>query len=127
MFELTRGLATQGNPPVATALPILAPPLATAVAMTHFVVARGGPPVATGWEKISCCIQNIAKIVTRNCINFVDTPSFTSALSAFVICLFCLSYICSAALPTSRFAYTRCQIVVIAAKFLGSRSKFLKI
>ena len=29
-----------------------------------------------------------------------------SALSAFVICLFCLSYFCSAALPTSRLAYT---------------------
>ena len=45
-------LTTQGNPPVATALPIAAPPVATAVVMTHFVVARGGPPVATGGRKI---------------------------------------------------------------------------
>ena len=43
-------LTTQGNPPVATALPIAAPPVATAVVMTHFVVARGGPPVV---EKFS--------------------------------------------------------------------------
>ena len=55
----------------------------------------------TGGRKFSCCIQNIAKIVTRTCINFVDTPAFTTALSAFVICLFCLSYICFSALPTS--------------------------
>ena len=49
-------LTTQGNPPVATELPNAAPPVATAVVMTHFVVARGGPsagknfvpPVATG-------------------------------------------------------------------------------
>ena len=70
----------------------------------------GGQGWTTGghrWGKISCCIQNIAKIVTRTCISFVDPPAFTSALSAFVICLFC--YIYSAALPTSRLAYTRCQ------------------
>ena len=35
-------LTTQGNPPVANALPIAAPPVATAVVMTHFVVARSG-------------------------------------------------------------------------------------
>ena len=34
-------LTTQGNPPVATALPIAAPPKA----MTHIVMARCGPPV----------------------------------------------------------------------------------
>ena len=113
------------NPPVATALPIAAPPVATAVARTHFVVSRGGPPVATGghrWGKISCCIQSIAKIVTRTCINFVDSPAFTSALEAFVICLFCLSYICSAALRTPG-----AKIVLIVADFLECRSKFLKI
>ena len=80
-------LTTHGNPPVATALPIAAAPVATAVVMTHFVVARGGPPVG----KFSCCNQDIAKIVTRICFNFVDTPAFTSALSAFVNCLFCLA------------------------------------
>ena len=60
----------------------------------------GGQGWTTGghrWGKISCCIQNIEKIVTRTYITFVDTPAFTSALSTFVICLFCLSYICSAA------------------------------
>ena len=41
-------LTTHGNPPVATAFPIAAPPVATMVAVTHFVVATGGPPVATG-------------------------------------------------------------------------------
>ena len=40
-------LTTHGNPPVATAFPIAAPPVATMVAVTHFVVATGGPPVAT--------------------------------------------------------------------------------
>ena len=35
-------LTTQGNPPLATALSIAAPPVASAVAMTHFVVATGG-------------------------------------------------------------------------------------
>ena len=50
--KLQRTLTTQGNPPVATTLPIAAPPVATAVVMTHFVVARGGPLVATGGRKI---------------------------------------------------------------------------
>ena len=45
-------LTTQGNPPVATTLPIAAAQVATTVVMTHFVVARGGPPVATGGRKI---------------------------------------------------------------------------
>ena len=43
-------LTPQGNPPVATALPIAAPPVATAVAMTHFVVARGGPPAVENFS-----------------------------------------------------------------------------
>ena len=33
-------------------------------------------------ENISCCIQNIANIVTRTCNHVVDSPAFTSALSA---------------------------------------------
>ena len=78
-------LTTQGNPPLATALPIAAaPPVAIAVAMTHFVVARDGPPVATGGEKFHV-VYKTAKIVTRNSIILVDTPVFTSALSAFVM------------------------------------------
>ena len=44
---LVSTLTTQGNPPVATAHPIAASPIATAVAMTHFVAAKDGPPVAT--------------------------------------------------------------------------------
>ena len=54
-------LTTQGNPPVATALPIAVPPVATPVAMTHFVVARGGPPVATGGEKFHVVYKTLQK------------------------------------------------------------------
>ena len=45
----------------ATKLPIAAPPVATAVAMTHFVVARGGPPVATGGEKFHVVYKILQK------------------------------------------------------------------
>ena len=54
-------LTTQGNPPLATALSIAAPPVASAVAMTHFVVARGGPPVATGGEKFHVVYKILQK------------------------------------------------------------------
>ena len=54
-------LTTQGNPPVATALPIAAPPVATAVAMTFFVVASGGPPVATDGEKFHVVYKILQK------------------------------------------------------------------
>ena len=120
-FKAQPVLTTQGDPPVATALHIAAPP----VAMSHFVVARGGTPVGKNFMLFT----KHCKIAMRNCINFVDTPSFSSALSAFVIRLFCLSYICSAALPTSRLAYTRCQNSLqelIAAELLECRKKFLK-
>ena len=54
-------LITQGNSPVATTLPIADPPLATAVAMTHFVVARGGPRVVTGGEKFHVVYKLLQK------------------------------------------------------------------
>ena len=37
------------------------PSVATAVAMTHFVVARGGPPVATGGEKFHAVYKILQK------------------------------------------------------------------
>ena len=43
-------LTTQGNPPVATA-----------VAMTHFVVARDGLPVATGGGKFHVVYKILQK------------------------------------------------------------------
>ena len=54
-------LTTQVNPPVATALPIAPPPVATAVAMTHFVVTKDGPPVATSGEKIHVVYKILQK------------------------------------------------------------------
>ena len=61
--------------------------------------AAGTPEVylwPTGGN-ILCRIQNILKIVTRTCNDFVDSPAFASAISALIFCLFCLSYIYSAA------------------------------
>ena len=82
------------------------------------------PPVG----KISCWIQNIAKIVTRTCINFVDTPAFASALSAFVICLFCRSAIFVLQHYLHRDSRTHgAKIVLIAAELLECRSNSLKI
>ena len=55
-------LTTQGNPPVATALSIATSPVPTAVAMTHFVMARGGPPVVTGGIKFHVAYKILQKL-----------------------------------------------------------------
>ena len=83
------------------------------------------PGVDHRWGKISCCIQNIAKIVTRTCINFDDTPAFTSALSAFVCFVLAIIVLQQCLHRDSR---TRgAKIFIIAAELLECRSKFLKI
>ena len=70
------------------------------------------PPVVHGWltgRNILCCMQKIVKIVMRTCNLFVDSPAVTSELSALIFCLIGLSYICFAALPTSRLVHSRCK------------------
>ena len=41
---------TETKPLVAIAFPFSSPPDATTVAVTHFVVARAGPPVGCRWK-----------------------------------------------------------------------------
>ena len=70
---------------------------------------------------ISCCVQNIAKIVTRTCNQFVDSPAFTPVLSALIFCLFCLSNICSAGLPIAACGHA------VPNSLCCCRFKFFKI
>ena len=54
-------LTTHGNPLVATAPPIAVAPAAITVAMTHFVVAKGGQPVATSGVKFHVVYKILQK------------------------------------------------------------------
>ena len=114
VFVTTRFGNQSRSPPVVTNDRPKSHRWTTKVASASFAVATGSPPVAYGGN-ILCCIQNIAKIVTRTSNIFVVSPGFTSARLAFVFCLLCHSYIGSVALPTTQVAYTRCQIVFIVA------------
>ena len=105
---------TNRSPPVVNDYPPKSHRWTTEVASAAFAVATGSPPVAHRWEYFVMHTQ-YWKIVMRNCDHFVDRPAFTSALSALRFCLFCLSYLCSAAMPTSRLADTRCQNCLYAS------------
>ena len=75
-------------------------------------------PWPTGGN-ILCRIQNILKIVTRTCNDFVYSPAFASAISALIFCLFCLSYIYSAAFAVCVQAVLKyCFAADICWKFL---------